>query len=75
MCTMCLLGVHRGKMRMIEMELQMAVNHYMGAWNQTYVLRKNSKYSFLISELSLQLHGCILKVGLLALGRYRQLDL
>lgn len=45
---MCMLGACRGQKKMLdflELELQMHVNHHMGAEMQSQILYKSPKYS------------------------------
>lgn len=47
MCIMCKLGARGGQKRgldLLELELQIVVNHYVGAGNQTWVLSERDAH-------------------------------
>lgn len=61
MCIMCKLGARGGQKRgldLLELELQIVVNHYVGAGNQTWVLSKNNNVCELFDIIILLLLNC-----------------
>lgn len=71
-CVLCtLLSILRGQKRALdtlELELQMAVSHYVGAGNQTLVLWKHSQWSKLLRRLQLHLSRSVWSLRFLCLS-------
>lgn len=64
LCVPCMCSAHRAQKRTpgaLELELQLAVSHHIGAGNWTWMLALQEQSELLTTEPSLQLPGCIFK--------------
>ena len=69
LCSTCMPGRNRREgVGSLELELQMAVSHYVGAGNQTLVLWKHSQWSKLLRRLQLHLSRSVWSLRFLCLS-------